>query len=118
GARTPLIHFLAGVKARPHWLTIAPGSGWPDDKLGEAIQDFFYAGRKVYVDFDTELWQKGAREISREALGLEMIKREYRLEHVRDSFYRILGRNEEAPQEPKTERTRAPIKSRRARSER
>jgi hypothetical protein len=118
GARTPLIHFLAGVKARPYWLTIAPGSGWPDDKLGEAIQDFFYAGRKVYVDFDPELWQKGAREVSREAVGLEMIKREYRLEHVRDSFYRILGRNEEAPRESKTERTDAPTKSRRARSER
>ncbi len=65
----------------------------PDDKLGEAIQDFFYAGRNVYVDFDPELWQTGAREKSREAAGLEMIKREYRLEHIRDSFYRILGRN-------------------------
>ena len=96
GGRTPLIHFLAGVKARPYWLTISPGSGWPDDKLGEAIQDFFYAGRSVYVDFDPELWQKGAREISREAAGLEMIKREYRLEHIRDYFYRILGRNAEA----------------------
>ena len=104
GSRTPLIHFLAGVKARPYWLTIAPGSGWPDDKLGEAIQDFFYAGRKVYVDFDPELWQKGAREKSREAEGLEMIKREYRLEHVRDSFYRILGREAEAPEKSKTEK--------------
>jgi hypothetical protein len=101
GARTPLIHFLAGVKARPYWLTITPGAGWPDDKLGEAIQDFFYAGRNVYVDFDPELWQKGAREKSREAVGLEMIKREYRLEYVRDSFYRILGPNAEAPRELK-----------------
>jgi hypothetical protein len=101
GARTPLINFMAGVKARPFWLTITPGAPWPDDRLGEAIQDFFYAGRNVYVDFDPELWQKGAREISREAAGLEMIKREYRLEHIRDSFYRILGRNAEAPREPK-----------------
>ncbi len=104
GARTPLIHFLAGVKARPYWLTITPGASWPDDKLGEAIQDFFYAGRNVYVDFDPELWQKGAREISRESVGLEMIKREYRLEHVRDSFYRILGPNAEAPRELKPEK--------------
>src|SRR5262249_36096635 len=51
GSRTPLVNFLAGVKARPHWLAITPGAGWPDDKLGEAIQDFFYAGRSVYVDF-------------------------------------------------------------------
>jgi len=101
GARTPLIHFLAGVEARPYWLTITPGAPWPDDKLDEAIQDFFYAGRVVYVDFDPELWLKGAREKSREAEGLEMIKREYRLEHVRDSFYRILGRNAEAPGESK-----------------
>jgi dolichyl-phosphate-mannose-protein mannosyltransferase len=108
GGRTPLIHFLAGVKARPYWLTISPGSGWPDDKLGEAIQDFFYAGRNVYVDFDPELWQKGAREKSREAEGLEMIKREYKLEHVRDSFYRILGRDAEAPQEPKAEKRGSP----------
>jgi hypothetical protein len=101
GGRTPLIHFLAGVKARPHWLAITPGAPWPDDRLGEAIQDFFYAGRNVYVDFDPELWQKGAREVSREAEGLEMIKREYRLEHIRDSFYRILGPNAEAPQKSK-----------------
>ncbi len=104
GARTPLIHFLAGVKARPHWLSITPGASWPDDKLDEAIQDFFYAGRNVYVDFDPEIWQKGAREKSREAEGLEMIKREYRLEHIRDSFYRILGRNAESPGESKTEK--------------
>ncbi|MCI0664434.1 MAG: hypothetical protein L0220_25525, partial [Acidobacteria bacterium] len=44
------------------------------------------------VDFDQELWQTGARVRSREAAGLEMIKREYRLEHVRDSFYRIVER--------------------------
>jgi hypothetical protein len=104
GARTPLIHFLAGVKARPHWLAITPGAPWPDDRLGEKIQEFFYAGRNVYVDFDPEIWQKGAREISREAAGLEMIKREYKLEHIRDSFYRILGPNAEAPQAPKVEK--------------
>ncbi|HEV2667846.1 MAG TPA: glycosyltransferase family 39 protein [Blastocatellia bacterium] len=104
GSRTPLIHFLAGVEARPYWLTITPGAPWPDDKLDEAIQDFFYAGRVVYVDFDPELWLKGAREKSREAEGLERIKREYRLDHVRDSFYRILGRNAEAPGESKRAR--------------
>jgi hypothetical protein len=73
-------------------MAVTPGAPWPDDKLNEAIQDFFYAGRKVYVDFDPELWQAGARGTSREAAGLEMIKREYRLEHLRDSFYRIVGR--------------------------
>jgi hypothetical protein len=101
GARTPLIHFLAGVKARPYWLAITPGAPWPDDRLGEAIQDFFYAGRSVYVDFDPELWQKGAREISREAAGLEMIKREYKLEHIRDSFYRIIERNTDLTDQPR-----------------
>jgi len=100
GSRTPLVNFLAGVKARPHWLAITPGAGWPDDKLGEAIQDFFYAGRSVYVDFDPELWQKGAREKSREDEGLEMIKREYRLEHLRDSFYRIIERRTASTNQP------------------
>jgi hypothetical protein len=108
GSRTPLINYLAGVKARPFWLTIIPGAPWPDDKLDEAIQDFYYAGRCVYVDFDPELWQSGAREKSREAAGLEMIKREYRLEHIHDSFYRVLGRNAESPQEPKTEKRGPP----------
>ena len=92
GSRTPLIHFMAGVGARPYWRAIAAGAPWPDDKLDEAIDDFLYAGRVVYVDFDPELWQAGAREKSREAAGLEMIKRKYRLEHIRDSFYRIMGR--------------------------
>ena len=92
GSRAPLIHYLAGVEARPFWKAIAPGAPWPDDKLDEAIRDFFYAGRIVYVDFDPELWQTGERERNREAAGLEMIKREYRLEHIRDSFYRIVER--------------------------
>jgi hypothetical protein len=95
GSRTPLVHFLAGVEARPYWIAVTPGAPWPDDKLDETIQDFFYAGRKVYVDFDPELWQPGARGTSREAAGLEMIKREYRLEQVRDSIYRIVERRAE-----------------------
>ncbi|MGH9767150.1 MAG: glycosyltransferase family 39 protein [Blastocatellia bacterium] len=106
GARAPLIHFLAGVEARPYWVAVSPGAPWPDDKLGEVIQDFFYAGRKVYVDFDPELWQAGAREKSREAAGLEMIKREYRLEHIRDSFYRIVERHIGPLEEPKTKKRR------------
>ena len=90
GMRTPLVSFLAGVEARPFWRVIAPGAGWPDDKLDQAIQDFFYAGREVYVDFDPELWQTGEREKSREAAGLAMIKQCYRLRHIRDDFYQIL----------------------------
>jgi len=92
GSRTPLIHFLAGVKARPFWVAVTPGAPWPDERLDEVIRDFLYAGREVYIDFDPELWQKGAREKSREAAGLEMIKREYGLEQIRDSFYRITER--------------------------
>ena len=92
GARTPLVHFLAGVGARPYWLTISPGAGWPDENLDQAIQDFFYAGRLVYVDFDPDLWQTGARETSREADDLARIKERYKLEHIRESFYRIVER--------------------------
>jgi hypothetical protein len=92
GSRTPLIHFLAGVKARPFWVAVTPGAPWPDERLDEVIRDFLYAGREVYIDFDPELWQKGAREKSREAAGLEMIKREYALEQIRDSFYRVTER--------------------------
>jgi hypothetical protein len=34
-----------------------------------------------------------------------MIKRDYKLEHIRDSFYRILGRNADTPEEPKHARS-------------
>jgi len=97
GLHSPLIHFLQGVGAHPYWKGIAPGAPWPDEKLDAAIQDYFYAGRIVYVDFDPELWQSGARENSREAVGLEKIKREYRLEWIHDSFYRIVERHSAAP---------------------
>jgi hypothetical protein len=90
GARTPLINFYYWVGARPYWKTISPGSGWPDDKLDKAIDDLLDAGRTVYVDFDPELWQLGLRAENREAAGLEMIKSEYKLEHLSDSFYRIV----------------------------
>jgi len=44
------------------------------------------------VDFDPELWQTGVRETSREADDLEWLKQTYRLQHIRDSFYRIVER--------------------------
>lgn len=90
GARSPLINFYAGVEARPWWKTISPGSGWPDDQLDEAIDDLFKAGRPVFVDFDPEIWQSGAREASREAAGLQMIRECYHLEPVRDQIFRIV----------------------------
>ncbi|MBO0800653.1 MAG: glycosyltransferase family 39 protein, partial [Blastocatellia bacterium] len=92
GARSPLVSMYSWIGARPFWKTVAPGSGWPDDRLGEVIDDLLTAGRVVYVDFDPALWQVGSRKVSREAPGLAMIKREYELEHVRDDFYRIARR--------------------------
>lgn len=97
GLHSPLIHFLQGVGAHPYWKGIAPGAPWPDEKLDAAIQEYFYAGRIVYVDFDPELWQSGAREHSREAAGLEKIKREYKLELIQDSLYRIVGKRSTLP---------------------
>ncbi|HQR32517.1 MAG TPA: glycosyltransferase family 39 protein [Blastocatellia bacterium] len=93
GQRSPLIHYFSSIGVQPHWRTISPGSGWPDDKLDKAIDDFFYAGRVVYVDFDPEIWQTGVRENSREAAGLDMIRRRYELEPVSDQFYRIVRKN-------------------------
>jgi hypothetical protein len=94
GARTPLVHFLSGVGARPYWRVIPPGAGWPDDKLDEHINGLLLAGRLVYVDFDPELWQLGARTISREHEGLEMIRRDYELEPVRAQLYRVVQRKQ------------------------
>ncbi len=93
GARTPLVNFYYWVGARPYWKTISPGSGWPDDKLDKAIDDLLAAGRAVYVDFDPELWQQGLRAEDREGAGLEMIIRDYKLEHIHDLFYRIVERD-------------------------
>lgn len=92
GSRTPLINYYYWVGARPYWKTISPGSGWPDHKLDEAIDDLLIAGRVVYVDFDPELWQLGLRSENREGVGLEMIRNEYELEHLGGSFYRIAVR--------------------------
>lgn len=89
GYRTPLIHFYSRIGVKPYWKTISPGANWPDQKLELAIDDFFAAGRLVYVDFDPELWQSGERE-SREAAGLQLIKHRYELQHLRDQFYRVV----------------------------
>jgi hypothetical protein len=97
GARTPLIHFYKGVGAHPQWAVIAPGSGWPDEKLDDRIADLMFAGRAVYVDFNPELWQTGAREKSREHAGLEHIKAAYELEHMRHQLFRIRQRKEAKP---------------------
>jgi hypothetical protein len=90
GARSPLINYYAGIEARPNWKTISPGSGWPDEKLGEAIDDLILAGRVVYVDFDPQLWQHGARASSRESSGLQWIRQQYCLQPIREQLYRIV----------------------------
>jgi Dolichyl-phosphate-mannose-protein mannosyltransferase len=92
GARSPLVSLYYWIGARPFWKTVSPGSGWPDERLGEVIDDLLLSGRMVYVDFDPDLWQWGSRKQSREGPGLEMIKREYELAQVKDHFYRILKR--------------------------
>ncbi|MBO0722227.1 MAG: hypothetical protein J2P41_15485, partial [Blastocatellia bacterium] len=97
GARSPLITLYNWIGARPFWKTVAPGSGWPDDRLGKVIDDLLMAGRVVYVDFDPSIWQVGSRKVSREAPGLAMIKQDYELENVKDDFYRIVRRKSQLP---------------------
>lgn len=89
GARTPLVHFYRNIGARPDWQTIAPGSAWPDERLGEVINNYLASGRPVYIDFDKELWDPGARGQTREQPGLQMVQQTYHLEQVNDSLYRI-----------------------------
>ncbi len=89
GARSPLINFYMGIEARPEWKTISPGSGWPDDRLGQAVDDLLLAGRFVYVDFDPEIWQYGERGSSREEKGLRMIRQRYCLRHIDKQLYLI-----------------------------
>lgn len=93
GSRTPLVHFYANLGARSKWKAIPAGSGWPDERLGEVIDGHLREGRAVYVDFDRALWYLGAREKPREWKGLEMIRREYRLERVSEELHRIVGRS-------------------------
>jgi hypothetical protein len=90
GARSPLIHYLAGVGARPYWRTIASGADWPGEKLDAEIQEFFYAGRLVYVDFDPDLWQPGARRDTQATEDLERLKTTYKLRHVEGELYQVL----------------------------
>jgi hypothetical protein len=49
-------------------------------------------GRPVFVDFDEKIWTEGMRTHSREAAGLEMIRRTYKMETVRDSLCRLIER--------------------------
>lgn len=92
GARSPLVNFYAGIEARPFWKTISPGAGWPDDKLEEKIDDMLIAGRPVFVDFDPEIWQHGARGHSREAAGLNHISELFELEPITKTMFRIKSR--------------------------
>jgi hypothetical protein len=92
GGRTPLVNFYRGIGARPRWQTVAPGSAWPDERLGEVIDNHLAAGHPVYVDFDKDLWNPGSRERTREEPGLQMLREAYNLEPVRDSLYRVARR--------------------------
>jgi hypothetical protein len=97
GSRSPLVSLYYWIGARPFWKTVSPGSGWPDDRLADVIDDMLLAGRVVYVDFDPALWQAGSRRQSREWPGLEMIKREYELLRLKDDFYQVTKRKNNSP---------------------
>jgi len=89
GAHTPLVNFYCKSGARKFWKVIPAGAGWPDDKLDQVIDAYLAEGIPVYVDFDENLWNPGSIN-SREAAGLQMIKRVYQLDLVRSpSLYRI-----------------------------
>ena len=89
GAHTPLVNFYRRSGARKLWKVIPAGAGWPDDKLDREINDYLSRGIPVFVDFDENLWNPGQIN-SREAAGLQMIKRVYQLDLVRNpSLYRI-----------------------------
>jgi hypothetical protein len=92
GGRTPLVNFYRSIGARPGWQTVAPGSAWPDERLGSVVDEYLAAGRPVYVDFDEDLWNPGSRERSREGPGLQMVRDAYQLEAVRDTLYRVARR--------------------------
>jgi 4-amino-4-deoxy-L-arabinose transferase-like glycosyltransferase len=94
GRYTPLINFYQGLGARPTWETISPGAGWPDEQLDEVIDQHLAEGRAVYVDFDESLWLLGKRVVSRERVGLEMIRTSYQLAPVEGTLFRVLRRND------------------------
>lgn len=94
GARSPLVNFYAGIGARPTWRAISPGAGWPDERIGEAIDEMLIAGRVVFVDFDPEIWQQGARGFSREARGLSQIREEFELQPISQHMFRIVGKRD------------------------
>jgi len=89
GAHTPLVNFYRISGARKFWNVIPVGAGWPDDKLDQVIDSYLAEGVPVFVDFDENLWNPGFIN-SREAAGLQMIKRVYQLDLVRGpTLYRI-----------------------------
>ena len=93
GRRTPLVNYYQRIGAHPGWQTIPFGAGWPDARLGEVVDDYLKAGRPVFVDFDETIWSEGMRARSREAVGLELLRREYRLEPVTASLFRVVGKH-------------------------
>ncbi|MFN7949920.1 MAG: glycosyltransferase family 39 protein [Blastocatellia bacterium] len=93
GRRTPLVNYYQRIGAHPGWQTIPFGSGWPDARLGEVVDDYLKAGRPVFVDFDETIWSEGMREHSREAAGLELLRRNYQLEPVKATLFRVVGKN-------------------------
>lgn len=92
GRHSPLIDFYRRIGARPEWRVIAFGSAWPDERLGEVIDQHRRAGRAVYVDFDPQLWDKTMRDHSREAPGLLRIQQEYKLIPISGSLMLVSDR--------------------------
>jgi Dolichyl-phosphate-mannose-protein mannosyltransferase len=55
GAQTIAVIYWAAI-GEGKWKTIGTGGGWPGEKLGSTVQNYFLEGRRVFLDSDPRWW--------------------------------------------------------------
>jgi hypothetical protein len=70
------------------WDTIGTGSGWPGARVGEVIDEYLRAGRRVFLDTDVRLWFTD-RWRGQETQQVVALQNRFHFRHVAGTIYEL-----------------------------
>ena len=87
GAQTVAVMFW-GEMGEGQWEVIGTGSGWPESRLANVIEDYLKQNRRVFIDTDPRWWQPCGWHIS-EIGELTKIEPRFHFRRVTQTIYEI-----------------------------
>ena len=87
GGQTVSVHYYRAL-GLGRWDTIGTGGGWPGAHVGEVIDEYLRAGRRVFIDTDARLWftDNWRGQETRQLIALQT---RFRFRRIADTIYEL-----------------------------